>query len=177
MAFRPRKDRLINLAGSAADQARAAGETALEAAIAAIDAGFGDAYVHNDLKRRVEINLRRGANDIDVRIRYGLLVDRLLPSDCLATALLQVRRAVMIEREAGRRHLRQRGFTEPGARATRQRLAEAHLILRWLRAKGLAPIWPQVLESLSEDPAIRRPALFVIAGGRGYGPEFAEAAE
>lgn len=172
MPYRPRKDRLINLAGKAADDARARGISALDAALLAIETGFGDAREHNELKRRVEINLRRGANDHEVRLRYGVEADRLGPPDCLATTILIVRRAMVRERDGIRHDVRVGRST---SRARLDRLQEIHLILRWLRFKGLAEIWSQILESIEYPPEARRPSLFVISGGRGY--ELAEAAE
>lgn len=166
--FRPRATRMQRLGDRAAADAAAAGGKAIDLAGAQIAAQFGPAREYNDLKRRVEITLRRGAGDVETRIRYKVLADRLLPPDCLASALLMVRRAIWKEREADRRHRRACGLPLPGSRATLDRLREAHLIMRWLRAKGLAEIWPQVLECLEGDPLGRRPSLFVVMGGRGY---------
>lgn len=170
MPFRPRKDRMMSLAAGASADAKAGGKSAVDGAMLAIEAAFSDAREHNELKRRVEINLRRGANDHEVRYRYGALADRLGPPDCLATTLVIVRRAIGQEREAIRRAVR---TGQPAGRGRLCRLKEVHLILRWLRFMRLAEIWPQILESI-EYPQ-HRPTLFVVQGGRGY--DLAGAAE
>jgi len=81
----------------AAATVAAAGGDAMAQAKAAIDATFDGANAHNLLKGRVDWMIRRGADDFDVRMRYGRRAQMLLALP-LEAAMSRVR--VLVSRRA-----------------------------------------------------------------------------
>lgn len=119
-AFRPRQDR---------DHARAmhAGAavagSAMDRALAAIEAGFSNAGVINSHKLRVERFIRMSFGHPEPRARYRTFIDWFVRENM---SLNEACTAVAEERNAYHRL--------PLVRAIH---AELYLILRWLRAKGM----------------------------------------
>jgi hypothetical protein len=78
----PRKHLDLNRGRIAALKARSRGDSALQAALAAIGATFGDAAVINGLKLRVEDMIKRGPCDQITRARYSGVANMLQNRDC-----------------------------------------------------------------------------------------------
>lgn len=70
-SFIPRSERDLVAARRASELARTGGADAMTAALAAIDAGFGIAAVHNARKRRAERWLRLGYDHPETRARFA----------------------------------------------------------------------------------------------------------
>jgi hypothetical protein len=105
----------------AADRVRVAGGSAMEAALAAIEATFSPALTHSLAKRRVAALIRQGAAHPEVRARYQRLAER-YPFANLDTAISIVERLHRAELDARATALRLWG------RCSRPRLA---LMLLW----------------------------------------------
>ena len=162
MSYRPRIVRIDDLRRRAMAHAQADGCSAIQLAEAAIEAVFGThAWAVNDLKRRAEHWIKCGPRYPGTRARFAdLAYDLILPDDltaaigCIRQEMARFRRA-----EARRRVY---GST---CRETPERLREALLIMRWLRAKGWALAWPVILQSLDPDIRISSPALQAVETG------------
>jgi hypothetical protein len=83
----------------AAERVRAAGGSAMEAALAAIEATFSPALRHSLAKRRVATLIRQGAAHPEVRARYQRLAER-YPLANLDTAIVIVQRLHRAELDA-----------------------------------------------------------------------------
>jgi hypothetical protein len=123
-----RRDRDMDRGRRAADKVRAAGGSAMDAALAQIGATFCKAEAINAFKMRVEIALQRGAEHPDVRARYGARAYQ-LRRDTIDGALNTLDYWLRIEKrkfECATRLGR-------GNRLSLDVLAEARLILRFVR--------------------------------------------
>jgi hypothetical protein len=121
----------------AAEQVRAAGGSAMAAALAALAATFSPALKHSLAKRRVAALIRQGAAHAEVRARYQRLAER-YPVANLDTAIAIVERLHKAELDARATAVRLWG------RCSRPRLAlmllaDLRLILRIVRR--YAPEW------------------------------------
>jgi hypothetical protein len=116
MSFIPRALRTERRNEAFSRAYRAAGHTAMETALAAIPVVFGPAYLINELKLRAEklIAMSYGHAGVRARFRFftSIIVDRGLDLD-QSIALVRTK-------------CRDFGFAD-----------ELHLILRWMRARGM----------------------------------------
>ena len=115
----------------AAERVRARGGSAMEAALAAIEATFSPALKHSLAKRRVAALIRQGAAHAEVRARYQRLAER-YPLANLDTAIAIVERLHRAEIDARATAVRLWG------RCSRPRLAlmlleDLRVILRMVR--------------------------------------------
>ena len=83
----------------AAERVRARGGSAMDAALAAIEATFSPALKHSLAKRRVAALIRQGAAHAEVRARYQRLAER-YPLANLDTAIAIVERLYLAELDA-----------------------------------------------------------------------------
>lgn len=131
--YRPRDMRVKFLGSLAAEAARVRGATAMDVACANIEAACGNAAVVNTFKRRVERIMLLGSEHEGVRARYGARAN-MMRGVPLNTACHLVHSWYINEREA-----LQKGSAFGGGTAmTVIVLQELDLILRWMRAAGLA---------------------------------------
>ena len=126
-----RTDRDLARGRLAAAGVRAAGGSALHAALARIEATFSPAKRHSAFKDRVAALIRAGAGHPETRSRYRLLAER-HPAANLDTAIIIVERMRRAELDRRDRAIRAWGH------CSRPRLAvmlldELHLILRMVR--------------------------------------------
>ncbi len=115
----------------AAERVCARGGSAMDAALAAIEATFSPALKHSLAKRRVAALIRQGAAHAEVRARYQRLAER-YPLANLDTAIAIVERLYLAELDARATAVRLWG------RCSRPRLAlmllaDLRLILRMVR--------------------------------------------
>jgi hypothetical protein len=115
----------------AAESVRARGGSALEAAVAAIEATFSPAIRHSTFKRRVAGLMARGAAHPEVRSRYQRLAERYAGAN-LDTAVVIIERLYRAEIDARESAIRIWG------RCSRPRIAlmllqELRLVLRLVR--------------------------------------------
>jgi len=145
MPFRPREMRDLDRARHAGQAAQMRHKSALQAALAEIDAAFGPAAAANHFKLRVERMIRFGPAHPHVRARF-----------CARAELLQGRtldQAIAVVDQW--RHTEQRAFAIASAlgRGTRlplEVLRELRLILRLLRFKHLSAQFPAILDALCD---------------------------
>jgi len=140
----------------AAERIRARGGSALEAALAAIDATFSPAMRHSLFKRRVAALIRSGAAHPEVRARYQRLAERYARAD-LSTAVVIVERLYRAEVDARAAAVRLWG------RCSRPRLAlmllqELRLVLRMVRRYAPAR-YPRLVTALLESEGAAYPDL------------------
>ena len=135
----------------AAEIVRARGGSAMEAALAAIEATFSPAIRHSSFKRRVAGLIRCGAAHPEARSRYQRLAERYAQAN-LDTAIVLVERLYRAEIDARDAAVRMWG------RCSRPRLAlmllqELRLVLRVVRRH--APMrYPGIVAAiLAEDGA------------------------
>lgn len=154
----PRPDRDLERGRRAAEKARAAGASAMEVALTAIDVTFDPRFREpNDLKRRVAVMIRHGFGHIETRNRYGNVAASL--PDSLPRALAEVRTRLHLYR------LYVRDCRRKGLRAERRdndRWREAELLLRWIRARGCADAWPQIREAVTTPLWFEVPSLLLM---------------
>lgn len=155
-AFRPREHRDIERAHIAGERCRAAGGSAVDAALLSIEVGFDAAHRINLRKLMVQRMLRRGPADTDVRLRVGWLAeyaeDRALSIDC---ALWFLARAQADARSGREQHVRLPG--RPDRAFYRGALDELPILLRWLR-RHAPHRWNEILD-LAATPLGHRPVL------------------
>jgi hypothetical protein len=137
--------------GRAAEIVRARGGSAMEAALAAIEATFSPAIRHSTFKRRVAALIRCGAAHPEVRSRYQRLAERYACAN-LDTAIVVVERLYRAEIDARDAAMRLWG------RCSRPRLAlmllqELRLVLRMVRRYAPARYPGLVAAVLAEDGA------------------------
>jgi hypothetical protein len=146
--FMPRQRRDHDRGTRAGILIHARGGSALDAALASIDATFGEAYWHNQRKLTVERILRRGAESIDTQLRFleyfaQFERDRFtLDQACDAVALadrLERKKLVRIS-GIGHRHY--------------NILRDLHLTLRFMRAKGLRAEFNRAVYGTDDVPLI-----------------------
>jgi hypothetical protein len=135
----------------AAEIVRARGGSAMEAALAAIEATFSPAIRHSTFKRRVAGLIRCGAAHPEMRTRYQRLAERYACAN-LETAIVIVERLYRAEIDARDAALRMWG------RCSRPRLAlmllqELRLVLRMVRRHAPACYPGLVAAILTEDGA------------------------
>jgi hypothetical protein len=146
MTHRPRAERdaeRLHRAAAATGQANA---SAMDCALAQIEAAFGDAAAVNDFKLRVERLLRLGAYHPAVRARFRARAQML--SGCnLAMAAARVdrwwredRRAFQIASALG-----------TGSRLSLEVLSEARLVLRLMRVKRMHAEFRMLAAALRGD--------------------------
>jgi hypothetical protein len=142
---RAREEQRVRSAGRTA---RRGGATAIAAALAQIDAAFGNAAAVNDFKRRVEHILRRGPLDPAVRARFTARA-ALIRGRSLDAAIVTVERWFVAERKA---------FQIASALGCATRLSldvlrELLLILRLARFKKLEADYHAAIAALCDGPA------------------------
>jgi hypothetical protein len=135
----------------AAEGVRARGGSAMEAALAAIEATFSPAIRHSTFKRRVAGLVRYGAAHPEIRWRYQRLAGRYAGSD-LDTAVVIVERLHRAEIDARDAAVRLWG------RCSRPRIAlmllqELRLVLRLVRRYAPARYPGLVAAVLAQDGA------------------------
>jgi hypothetical protein len=133
----------------AAERVRARDGSAMEAAVAAIEATFSPALKHSLARRRVAALIRQGAAHPDVRARYRRLAER-YPLANLDTAIAIVERLHRAECDARATAVRLWG------RCSRPRLAlmlleDLRLILRMVRRYAPARHSALVADVLTEE--------------------------
>ncbi len=135
----------------AAEAVRARGGSALEAALAAIEATFSPAVQYSTFKRRVAGLMARGAAHPDVRSRYQHLAERYAGAD-LDTAVVIIERLYRAEIDA------RDSATRIWGRCSRPRIAlmllqELRLMLRVVRRYAPARYTGIVTAVLADDAA------------------------
>jgi len=141
-------DRNVDRGRRAAERARAAGGTAVDAAKAMIDTAFDLAAAHIDFKRRVAERLRMGPGHPANKARFGQRAE-MLRGKSLDAAAATIDRWYRTERKAFQIAS---VFGRP-ARLPLAVLAELRLIVRLLRRHGAASQFPALIETLCELPA------------------------
>jgi hypothetical protein len=143
MPHRPRGERDQERVHRAAAAAQA--RSALDTALAQIDAAFSEAAAINALKLRVERQLRRGPFHPAVRARYAARAE-LLQGRSLDAAIALVerwwrdeRRAFLIASALGR-----------GTRLPLDVLQELRLILRFMRFKRMQAQFPAIVAAVCD---------------------------
>jgi hypothetical protein len=159
----PRVDRDHARGQRAAASARARGDGALAAALAAIEATFSPAIRHSTFKRRVAALMMLGADHHEVRFRYQNLAERYAGAN-LDTAVAMVERLYRCEIDARENAARLWGrCSRP--RIALMRLEELRLLLRMLRRHAPAR-YPGLVGTVIADD-----------GGEYFAAAAAEAAE
>ena len=151
-----RSDRDYERGRRAADVVRAAGGTAMAAAVAHIEATFSRQHNHNSLKLRVEQAIKFGAEHPETRARYGARA-RLLLGGSIDVAIARVERW---HRDEQRAHMLlaacRFGRPSAGGSLSLTVLGELRLLLRLLRIKHV-PFQP-----LCRKAADWRPHVFLV---------------
>ncbi len=143
---RPARD--LARAHAASARVTAAGGSAMEAALAAIDAAFNRSATHNRLKQRVEYLLALGPAHPEVKARFRDRARRMAERRLdLAAAVATI--ADMLKEERRLFHFC-RALTLNRPRLSLMVLSEAHLLLRFMRRKGMGKQFPEILETLCE---------------------------
>jgi hypothetical protein len=167
-AFVPRKDRDSARGKRAAEAVRARGGSAMEIAEAHIEGVFQWSFLGPSmLKEACARLIRCGAGSCEVRTRfYRVLTDVEGVHGAQASLRMSISCVeAMHKRERLEREIKfDLGYTSP--RVREERLEEARLLLRWLRAKGYGRAFPQIFEVLTTPLHMQAPELV-----------FAEAAE
>ena len=154
--FIPRHERPMVWARRAADEARARGESALQAGLAMIGGGFCPArYWVNEKKLRVELAIRRGEWHPANRAEYSLIAMEAWPGNFDAT-LRRIEGLYWRELQH-RDRLNRHGLPAGRTRMNIRRLAEARLFLRWFRRFGNRRRFPDIVEGLCASPHIAAP--------------------
>jgi hypothetical protein len=149
MAFRVDRDHARGR--RAAEAVHARGGSALEAALAALEATFSPAIRHSTFKRRVRSLMAHGAAHVEVRSRYQRLAER-YPGASLDTAVVLVERLYRAEIDARDSAIRIWG------RCSRPRIAlmllqELRLMLRMVRRYAPAG-YAGIVASLRAEDAV-----------------------
>jgi hypothetical protein len=139
-----RRDRDIQRLRRAADAARGEQRPAMAAAMAQIDAAFGEAAMVNSFKMRVERSMRLGPGHPAVRARFGARATMLFGRD-LAAAIVTVERWWRDERRAFQL-VSGFGCT---TRLSLEVLGELRLILRLMRWQRMEAEYEAALAALS----------------------------
>lgn len=143
----PRSRFDLERARRAGAAARTQGAGALEAALAEIEAAFGEAAIVNAFKLRVEETWRRGPQHPAVRARFAARAD-MLRGTSLDAAIVRVERWWRAERKA----FQLASVFGRGNRLSLDVLAELRLILRLMRFKRMRGQLPAILAALHDDP-------------------------
>ncbi len=146
---RPRRsERDLARASAASARVAAAGGSAVAAALAAIDAAFGEAAVHNRFKQRVETLLALGPAHPEVKARFGARARRAAELKLDLAAAVAMNAAALKEERRLFHFCRALTLNRP--RLSLMVLQEADLILRLMRRKGMARQFTEILETLCE---------------------------
>jgi len=147
MSYRTRDQRDLERARRAGAAARQQSPSAMEAALAQIDAAFDEAAIVNAFKLRVERLLRLGPHHPAVRARFGSRAE-LLTGRSLDAAIVLVERwrrdqqqAFQIASALGR-----------GSRLSLDVLSELRLILRLMRFKRMQTELSTIVAALCDEP-------------------------
>jgi hypothetical protein len=143
----PRRHRDRDRSRRVAAAVRAAGGSAMDAALAEIGAAFGEAAVVNGLKLRVERYLRLGPSHPACRARFGARA-ALLGGRSLDAATATVERWWRDERKAFQIASALGGAT----RLPLDVLSELRVILRLMRFKRMAAEYAQAVAALGGRP-------------------------
>jgi hypothetical protein len=143
MPYRPRdeRDRARMLAATLA--ARAGGGSAMDAALAQIGAGFGDAAAVNAFKLRVERMIRLGPGHRETKARFGGRA-AMLSGHGLDTAIARAERWWRDERKA----FQIASALGYGNRLSLEVLRELRLILRLMRFRRMAGEFGPIVAAL-----------------------------
>lgn len=131
---------------AATRRAQATAGSAMDAALAQIDATFGEAAAIFDFKLRVERVLCRGPQHPAVRARFGARAERLHGYD-LDGAIIAVERWRRDERKA----FQIASALGCGDRLSLEVLRELRLILRFMRFAGMAGQFKTIIAALREE--------------------------
>jgi hypothetical protein len=154
MTYRPRAERdaeRLRSATAAKDRANTSANTsvnvsALDRALAQIEAAFGEAAAANDFKLRVERLLRLGPYHPAVRARFRARAQML--SGChLAVAVMRTERWWREERRA----FQIASALGTGSRLSLEVLSEARLALRLMRFKRMHAEFRRIVAALRGD--------------------------
>ena len=127
--------------------AQARGGMALNAALARIDAAFGETAAINEFKLRVERLLRLGSEHPTLRARFAGRAATLPYGGDLDTAIAAVERWWRDERKAFQIACAL-GY---GTRLSLETLRELRLVLRWMRFRQMGREFSAFLRELRED--------------------------
>jgi hypothetical protein len=147
MPRRPRHQRDFERARRAAMAARAQGASAVDAALAQIDAAFDRAAVVNAFKLRVEELIRLGPHHPAVRARFSSRAE-LLRGHSLDASIVLVERCWRTEQKA----FAIASALGRGSALSLEVLRELRLILRLLRWKRLHAQFPALVAALGDEP-------------------------
>jgi hypothetical protein len=147
MPYRPRQQRDLERARRSAAAARAQGGSATDAALAQIDAMFGQASVVNAFKLKVERLFQLGPNNEAARARFGARA-QLLSGRSLDAAIALVERWWRDERKA----FQIANALGRGNRLMLEVLAELRLILRVMRFKHMRAEFFQIAAEVCGEP-------------------------
>lgn len=147
-----RADRDMDRGRAAGARVKAAGGSAMDAAKAWIGATFDGTGTHSRFKDQAQRFIERGAADHEVRARFGAYA-RAFPEGSDLDWCIGVLDRSWHENRAT---IARNRFPRDGGYRSLAALADARLILRWLRRTHRAHLWPMILETLAELPA--RPA-------------------
>lgn len=141
-------DRDLSRARNASELVRAYGGTAMEAALAGIAAAFDGTGQHNRMKQRASHLLALGPEHPEVKARFRNRARR------VAELRLDLHAAIAMAADQLKEERRLFHFchalTLNRPRLPMMVLSEAHLLLRFMRRKGMAKQFPEILETLCE---------------------------
>lgn len=145
--FIPREERPYVWARRARDKAHADGKTAMEAALAAINAGFHKHWLH-ERQLTVQRAMKRGAADVRNRCEYSW-VAYLCPNS-VNGAFNEINRQYFAE-VADRKMRYGNGFSTKSPNKERT-LEHARLFIRWFRRYGDYREFPRIIDALTTNP-------------------------
>ena len=158
MPYRPRDMRFNERRHRASKQARMAGKSAIDCALAEIATIYDRADRINSLKMRVDVVLSRGPASEDVRCWYSILTSMMRRANvrtisrAIQLVVAEMIRTIMIENELG----------GPRLLVKRDTLDEAMLALRWLRRHRPSVDVRALVEDMARGPG-RSPIVFLAA--------------
>lgn len=142
LSFRPRAGRPEAVGLAAGRRARLAGGTALDVAYADCEARFGAAYQINSHKRRVEALIRKSFGSAEVRAYFQHFIELFITNAVSLDEACDFIRFAKDKCAAGRVSTRARSYITVRS--------ELHLILRWLRAKGMHAEFAETVAGLRQ---------------------------
>lgn len=146
MPHRPRAVRDTERLRAVAAAHRSASHSAMDRALAQIEAAFGEAAAVNDFKLRVERLCRLNLHHPALRARFGVRA-QMLCGCTLATATVKAERWWREERRA----LQIASAYGRGSRLSLEVLREARLVLRLMRLKRMHAEFRTILSALRGD--------------------------
>jgi len=147
MSHRPRRERDLERIRRAESAARLQGRPAIDAALAQVDAAFGQAGVINAFKLRAERWLRLGPHHAAVRARFGARA-HLLRGRSLDETVVLVERWWRIERKS----FQIASALGRGNRLSLEVLAELRLIVRLMRFKRMQQEFREIVAEMCGEP-------------------------